>query len=63
MNTKNKAGKKRKKVNVIVSFNPRDYEKLKVICDSKFQSKVGYIRMVLLPVLEKDFKEAKKWKK
>ena len=52
--------KKRKKVNVICSFNPADYEKLKAVCDARFQSKVGYIRMIVLPVLEKDFNEVKK---
>ncbi len=63
MGMKNKPKRKKRKGNVIVSFKPEYCEKLKVVCEAKFQTRVGYIRMIVLPVLEKDFKEVEKCSK
>ena len=60
--TTNKNKMKRNKVNTIISFSPSDNEKLRAVCDAKFMSKVGYIRKIVLPVLQKDFKEVEKCK-
>lgn len=55
--------RKKKKVNVVIAFSPENYEKLKLICEARYQKKVGYLRMLVMPVLEKDFIEVQKCSK